>query len=67
MNKYIKYLFLPVIILVIYFFIQLGTDVEVFLSGNEMTFICVLILCFVIEYFIAKAICSWPLVSSSLQ
>jgi len=55
MNKSIKYIFSPIVILVSYFSIQLGTEMRVFLPGNEMTFICVVILCFVIEYFIEKA------------
>ena len=55
MNKYIKYIFLPILILISYFSIQSGTSMNIFLYGNEMTFICVVILCFVIEYFIEKA------------
>ena len=55
MNKSVKYLLLPIIILIAYFTIQLFFDLNIFLLGNEMTFVCVVILCFVIEYFIEKA------------
>ena len=53
MNKYIKYIFIPTFILLFYFFIPF----PIFLIGNETTFICVILLCFVIEYFIEKAKC----------
>ncbi len=51
MNKYIKYILLPFFIVAIY----LLNPFNIFLSGNEMTFICAVIFCFVIEYFIQKA------------
>ena len=51
MNKYIKYIFIPASILLFYFFFPL----PIFLIGNETTFICVILLCFVVEYFIDKA------------
>ena len=55
MNKYIKYFLFPLIILLSYFIIQFSLGLNIFLSGNEMTFMFVVILCFVIEYFIEKA------------
>ena len=55
MNKYIKYILLPSLIILAYFFIQYASSINIFLYGNEMTFSCVVILCFVIEYFIEKA------------
>jgi len=51
MNKYIKYIFVPLFIITIY----LLNPFNIFLNGNEMTFICAVIFCFVIEYFIQKA------------
>ena len=48
MNKYIKYILLPSLILILYY-LFLGS---LFLKGNETTFICILLLCFVVEYFI---------------
>ena len=51
MNKYIKYIIIPSSILLFYFLFPF----QLFLPGNETTFICVLLLCFVIEYFIEKA------------
>ena len=51
MNKYIKYILLPLIIISFYFLIPL----EIFLKGNETTFIFIILICFVIEYFIEKA------------
>ena len=48
MNKYTKYIFLPSLILIFYY-LFLGSF---FLEGNETTFICILLLCFVVEYFI---------------
>ena len=51
MNYYTKYIFLPFLIFIFYFFIPF----PFFLSGNETTFVCVILLCFVVEYFIEKA------------
>ena len=51
MNQYVKYIFFPTVILLVYFFFPFS----IFLSGNETTFICVVLLCFVVEYFIEKA------------
>ena len=51
MNKYIKYIFIPSFILLFYFFFPF----QIFLIGNETTIICVILLCFVVEYFIDKA------------
>ncbi len=51
MNKYIKYILLPFIIILFYFI----SKSYLFLAGNEMTFVCIVICCFVFEYFIEKA------------
>ena len=51
MNNYIKYILIPTLIYLFYFFLP-G---ELFLEGNETTFICVILLCFVVEYFIDVA------------
>ena len=51
MNKYIKYIFIPISILLFYFLIPL----EIFLKGNETTFVFIILTCFVIEYFIEIA------------
>ena len=51
MNKHIKYIFIPITILLFYFLIP----IEIFLKGNETTFIFIILTCFVIEYFIEKA------------
>ena len=51
MNKKIKYILLPILILIIYSI----NPLNVFLNGNETTFIFVIIFCFLIEYFIQKA------------
>jgi|TARA_B110000263_G_scaffold194831_2_gene173092 hypothetical protein len=51
MNKYIKYVFIPGFIFLFYFFFPF----PIFLPGNETTFVCIIFLCFVIEYFIEKA------------
>ena len=51
MNKYIKHILIPSLILLFYFLIPL----EIFLKGNETTFIFIILTCFVIEYFIEKA------------
>ena len=51
MNKSIKYTLLSSLIILFYFFIPL----PIFLVGNETTFVCVILLCFVVEYFIESA------------
>ncbi len=51
MRKSIKYIFLPLIIILFYFLFPY----PLFLLGNETTFVFVIILCFVVEYFIEKA------------
>jgi len=51
MNQYIKYIFIPFLILLFYFFFPFS----IFLEGNETTFVCVIFLCFIVEYFIEKA------------
>ena len=51
MNKKIKYILIPLLALVIY----LINPFNIFLTGNETTFIFVIIFCFLIEYFIEKA------------
>ena len=48
MNKYIKFILAPALIFICYYFLPGGF----FLKGNETTFICVILLCFVVEYFI---------------
>ena len=50
-NKYVKFFLLPLFIIWIY---HLNPS-NMFLIGNEMTFVCAVIFCFVIEYFIQKA------------
>jgi len=51
MKKYLKYISLPFLIILIY----LINPMNLFLTGNEMTFLFVVILCFVVEFFIEKA------------
>tara|TARA_B100001094_G_scaffold136960_2_gene132647 strand:+ start:4344 stop:5210 length:867 start_codon:yes stop_codon:yes gene_type:complete len=51
MKNYLKYITLPFLIILIY----LINPVNLFLIGNEMTFLFVVILCFVVEFFIEKA------------
>jgi len=51
MNKYVKYIFVPISIFLFYFF----SPFSLFLEGNETTFVCVVLLCFIIEFFIEKA------------
>ncbi len=51
MKKSIKYTLLPSLMILFYFFIPL----PIFLVGNETTFVCVILLCFVVEYFIESA------------
>ena len=48
MNKYTNYILIPTSIFLGYFLLP-GCF---FLNGNETTFICVILLCFAIEYFI---------------
>ena len=50
-NDYFKFLFIPVIILTIYFL----NPLNIFVNGNELTFVSVIVSCFTIEYFIRKA------------
>ena len=50
-NEYFYFLGLPVIILIIYFL----NPSNVFVDGNQLSFVTILISCFVIEYFIQKA------------
>ena len=51
MSKYIKYIIFSLIILIIYFI----NPYNIFLSGNQMTFIFAIMFCCVIECFIQKA------------
>ena len=51
MSRYFKYILIPSAILLIYFV----NPFNLFLLGNEMTFFCVVLLCFIVEYFIEKA------------
>ena len=50
-NDYFKFLFVPIIILTIYFL----NPLNIFVNGNELTFVSVIVSCFTIEYFIQKA------------
>ena len=50
-NDYFKFLFIPIIILTIYFL----NPLNIFVNGNELTFVSVIVSCFTIEYFIQKA------------
>ena len=50
-NEYFYFLGLPIIILIIYFL----NPSNVFVDGNQLSFVTILISCFVIEYFIQKA------------
>ncbi len=50
-NDYFKFLFVPVLIIVFYFI----DPFNFFVNGNELSFVSVIISCFIIEYFIRKA------------
>ena len=50
-RKLTKYIFLPTFITVIY----LCNPFDIFLIGNEMSFVFIILVCFVIEYFIEKS------------
>ena len=50
-NEYFYFLGLPIITLIIYFL----NPSNVFVDGNQLSFVTILISCFVIEYFIQKA------------
>ena len=50
-NDYFKFLFVPIIILTIYFL----NPLNIFVNENELTFVSVIVSCFTIEYFIQKA------------
>ena len=50
-NDYFKFLFIPITILIFYFL----NPFNVFVNGNELTFVSVIVSCFTIEYFIRKA------------
>jgi len=50
-NDYFKFLFIPIIILTIYFL----NPFNIFVNGNELTFVSLVVSCFTIEYFIRKA------------
>ena len=47
-NDYFKFLFVPIIILTIYFL----NPLNIFVNGNELTFVSVIVSCFTIEYFL---------------
>ena len=51
MNNYFKYLFFSILIFILYFL----NPYNIFINGNEMTFIFVVISCLTIEFFIQKA------------
>jgi len=50
-KQYIYFLIIPLIVIVIYFL----NPSDVFVSGNELSFVSILISCFMIEYFIQKS------------
>ena len=50
-RKLTKYVFLPALIIGIY----LCNPFDIFLIGNEMSFVFIILVCFVIEYFIEKS------------
>ncbi len=50
-NEYFYFLILPLLLISIY----LLNPSNIFLSGNELSFVSILISCFIIEYFIQKA------------
>jgi len=51
MSSYIKYLIMPLILILLYAI----NPWDIFVVGNEMTFYAIFISCFIIEYFIEKA------------
>ncbi|MBI45278.1 MAG: hypothetical protein CMG66_03835 [Candidatus Marinimicrobia bacterium] len=51
LKQYIYFLIIPLIILIIYFL----NPFDVFVDGNQLSFVSMLISCFMIEYFIQKA------------
>ena len=51
LKQYIYFLIIPLIVIVIYFL----NPSDVFVSGNELSFVSILISCFMIEYFIQKS------------
>jgi hypothetical protein len=50
-RKLTKYVFLPTFIIGIYLY----NPFDIFLIGNEMSFVFIILICFVIEYFIEKS------------
>ena len=51
LKQYLYFLIIPLIIIAIYFL----NPGDIFVNGNELTFISILISCFMIEYFIQKS------------
>ena len=51
LKQYLYFLIIPLIIIAIYFL----NPGDVFVNGNELTFVSILISCFMIEYFIQKS------------
>ena len=51
LKQYLYFLIIPLIIIVIYFL----NPGDVFVNGNELSFVSILISCFMIEYFIQKS------------
>tara|TARA_B100000029_G_scaffold51372_1_gene46722 strand:+ start:512 stop:1387 length:876 start_codon:yes stop_codon:yes gene_type:complete len=51
LKQYIYFLIIPLVIIVIY----LLNPSDIFVSGNELSFVSILISCFMIEYFIQKS------------
>ena len=50
-NDYLKFLVFPLILIIIY----LKNPSDIFVIGNELSFMTILVSCFMIEYFIQKA------------
>ena len=50
-NDYLKFLVFPLILIIIY----LKNPSDIFVIGNELSFMAILVSCFMIEYFIQKA------------
>jgi len=51
LKQYIYFLIIPLIVIAIYFL----NPSNIFVSGNELSFVSILIACFMIEYFIQKS------------
>ena len=51
LKQYFYFLIIPLIVIVIYFL----NPADIFVNGNELSFVSILISCFMIEYFIQKS------------